>query len=69
MVAADQAAHEIVQRLKDGPLKADDMARIIARKFKPLLDVAKTYRDCRHGSVDCFCTKEARMVLFGVEVE
>ena len=33
-----------------------DLARVIA--------VLEKYENCRHGSVNCFCTKEARAELF-----
>lgn len=42
-------------------LKEHATARVEQRKQLAAADeLAKTYRNCRHACLDCFCTKEAR---------
>lgn len=48
------------------PVKTTAVAQIIDEEFTPAIDALKKYKTCRHGSPYCFCTKEAKTVLFGV---
>jgi len=40
--------------------RAEEAERNLAR----VLEVLEKYSNCRHGSVNCFCVKEARAELF-----
>lgn len=36
----------------------------IQTKLQRTINALRVYTNCRHGCVDCFCTKEARAELF-----
>lgn len=38
-------------------------AATLEAKLRKAIQTLERYRNCRHGSIDCFCTKEARDVL------
>lgn len=36
----------------------------LKRRHEKLLEALKKYVHCRHGSIDCFCTKEASAAIY-----
>lgn len=54
--------------LKVVELSADEYDRLLKTRIRELETALKRYCTCRHGSVDCFCTLEARAAMFEVPV-
>ena len=46
-----------------------DMERELAETKAKLKKLAERYKYCRHGSVDCFCTVEARAIIFAIHAD
>jgi hypothetical protein len=46
-----------------GMLRAEGRAM---DRIHELQEVLRIYTHCRHASINCFCTKEARAILYGV---
>jgi hypothetical protein len=59
--ATDEEVLESLQEEFDGMQRT---ARAYAARCRDLEAVLKIYTHCRHASIDCFCTKEAKAALY-----
>jgi len=55
---------EVVESLQEEVDYMQRTARTYAARCRDLEAVLKIYTNCRHASIDCFCTKEARAALY-----